>query len=108
MNCAAIVPTLLASGGKEVRPMHNHEPEGYDCPFCRLLRTGESAYPVEIVHQDDDVVVAINPRWWPNNPGACLVVPVAHHENLYELPDELGTPIQRAARRTAVAMKAAF
>ena len=88
--------------------MHNHEPDGYECPFCLVLATGRSALPVEIVHRDDDVAVAVNPRWWPNNPGACLVVPVAHHENLYDLPDELGTPLQRAARCTAIAMKAAF
>jgi histidine triad (HIT) family protein len=88
--------------------MHNHEPPGYRCPFCRAWRDGESDLPLEIVARYDDVFVLVNPRWWPNNPCACLVVPVAHHENLYDLPVQLGTPIARAARDTAIALKAAF
>lgn len=88
--------------------MHNHEPVGYECPFCLVGATGRSALPVEIVPRNEDVILPVNPRWWPRNPGACLVVPLEHHENLYELPDELGTPVQRAARLTAVAMKAAL
>ena len=88
--------------------MYNHEPPGYECPFCLVLRTGASALPVEIVHRTDEVVVAVNPRWWPRNPGGCLVVPVEHHENLYDLPVELARPIHEAARATALAMKAAF
>lgn len=88
--------------------MHNHEPAGYVCPFCRNLWSGESDLPLEIVHRDDEVWVKVNPKWWPNNPGSLLVMPVAHHENIFDLPPELGEPIQRAARDAAVALKAAF
>ena len=88
--------------------MHNHEPPDYECPFCLVLRTGASALPVEIVHRDDDVFVKVNPGWWPNNPGSVLVIPIEHHENVYDLPVELGTPIQRAVRAAALAMKAAY
>jgi histidine triad (HIT) family protein len=85
-----------------------HEPEGYDCPFCENIATGRGAFPVEILHTYDDVVVKMNPRWKPTNPGAALVIPIKHFENLYELPDELGQPIQRAVRETALAMKFAY
>lgn len=88
--------------------MFNHEPEGYLCPFCRNLQDGASDHPLEIVYRDDEVAVKVNPRWRTNNPGAVLVVPVEHHENVYDLPPELGAPIQRAVRDAALAMKAAF
>jgi histidine triad (HIT) family protein len=86
----------------------SHEPEGYKCPFCENIATGQGDFPVEIVHTYDDVVVKMNPRWKPTNPGAVLVIPISHYENIYRLPDELGGPIQRAIRETAIAMKSAF
>ena len=88
--------------------MFNHEPDDYRCPFCRNLRDGESDLPLEILHRTDDVFVKVNPKWWPNNPGAALVIPVEHHENLYDLPDRLAEPLLSATRATAIAMKRAF
>ena len=88
--------------------MFNHEPPGYACPFCRNVRYRESDLPLEILHTTDEVLVKVNPRWWPNNPGGVLVIPVEHHENVYDLPIELGTALQRSIRDTAVAMKVAF
>jgi hypothetical protein len=37
--------------------MRLHEPEGYDCPFCRLLRRADTEHEVPggIVHVDDHV-----------------------------------------------------
>jgi histidine triad (HIT) family protein len=87
--------------------VHNHEPADYRCPFCLNL-TGAADLPLEIIHRDEHVFVKVNPRWWPNNPGSVLVVPVEHHENVFDLPPELGTPIQRAVRDAAIAMKRAF
>ena len=52
--------------------------------------------------------VKLNPKWWPRNPGAALVIPVQHFENVYDLHPELGTPMQRAVRDCAIAMKRAF
>ena len=76
--------------------MFTHQPDGYVCPFCRNIRDGESDHPLEIVYRDDDVFVKVNPKWRPDNPGAALVIPVEHHENLYDLPDRLALPLQRA------------
>jgi histidine triad (HIT) family protein len=86
----------------------SHAPKDYDCPFCRNLATGEGEHPVEILRGYDDVTVKLNPKWWVRNKGAALVVPNTHYENVYDLPVELGTPIQRAVRDAALAMKAAF
>jgi histidine triad (HIT) family protein len=85
-----------------------HAPPDYDCPFCRNIATGEGKYPVEILRRYDDVVVKMNPRWKPANPGAALVMPIEHLENAYELPDTLGNSLQRAVRETAIAMKVAY
>jgi histidine triad (HIT) family protein len=87
--------------------VHNHEPVDYRCPFCRNL-LGDSDLPLEILHRDEHVFVKMNPGWWTNNPGSVLVVPVEHHENVFDLPPDLGTPIQRAVRHAAIAMKGAF
>lgn len=88
--------------------MISHAPDGYVCPFCRNLRDGVGDYPVEIIRAYDEVTVKLNPKWWVRNKGALLVVPNEHYEHVYELPVELGTPIQRAVRDAALALKAAF
>ena len=88
--------------------MYNHEPPEYRCPFCRNLTTGASDHPLEFIHRNDTVFVKMNPKWWPGNPGSVLVIPNDHYENVYDLPVELGTPIQGAVRSAALAMKAAY
>jgi histidine triad (HIT) family protein len=88
--------------------VYNHAPAGYRCPLCRNVRTGESDRPLEILHRYEQVWVKLNPRWWPANAGGALVFPVDHYENVYDLPHDLGGPLQRAVRDTALAMKGAF
>lgn len=90
--------------------MYNHVPDGYDCPFCRLangLDTDQSGQD-DLVFRDEDVTAFISLHWRPNNRGHVLVVPNAHHENVYGLPPDLGTPIQRVVRNMALAMKAVY
>lgn len=50
----------------------------------------------------------VSPRWWPGSPGHVIVVPTVHVENLYDVPDALGGPLFAAARRAALALKAAY
>lgn len=88
--------------------MYNHAPARYECPFCRVVRSGESDLPLEIIHRYEDVLVKMNPKWWPKNPGAVLVIPNEHYENVYDMPPELGTPLQRAVRDASMAMKSAY
>lgn len=87
-----------------------HAPPDYRCPFCAYVRGEDDDYvgPEHVVERTPHTLTYVSPRWWPNNPGAVLVIPTEHYENLYELPDWFGLPIQRAARRAAQAMKLAY
>lgn len=87
-----------------------HAPQGYDCPFCRYASGGENELVQQrhVVARTQDTMTFVSPRWWPNNRGALLIVPVDHYENLYELPDRLGEPLLRATRRAALALKQAY
>ena len=90
--------------------MYNHAPEGYDCPFCRLVcgfDTDRSSQQ-DVVYRDDDVTAFLSAGWWPNSPGNILVVPNERYENTYDLPPELATPIQRVAREVAIAFKETY
>lgn len=90
--------------------MYSHAPNDYRCPFCVYAR-GESDGRVgqeHVVERTPVTLTYVSPKWWPNNEGALLVISTEHHENLYVLPDELGVPMQRAARRAALALKAAY
>jgi histidine triad (HIT) family protein len=90
--------------------MFNHEPAGYACPFCRLLAGAET-----VVNGDRDVILRtelatalVAPRWWPNNLGHVLVIPNAHHENLYDLPARYGHAVHDAIQQVAIAMRTAY
>ena len=90
--------------------MPTHEPEGYDCPFCRLQRgeCNERNQPDDVVAVTDLAFARVSPKWWPANPGAVLVVPRAHHENLYDLPSEVGHAVWDLVQQVAVAVRAAY
>lgn len=47
----------------------SHAPEGYDCPFCRIVADGRSerTSPEHVVKRYKRVTVFMNPRWWENN-----------------------------------------
>jgi histidine triad (HIT) family protein len=87
-----------------------HEPPGYECPFCRLLRGVETERNRldDVVWRDDRTTAFVSPRWWPENPGAAIVIPNDHVENIYAISDELLGAVVATARRVAVAMKAAY
>lgn len=92
--------------------MYSHAPVGYRCPFCRLF-SGEDLGPAgssrdDIVYQDGRVAAIIASKWWRNNKGHVLIIPMTHYENIYDLPPELGTDLQRVSRKVALAMKQAY
>ena len=84
----------------------SHAPPGYDCPFCRYVAgAGNEVLGQEhIVESTPETLTFVAPRIWGRCEGV-LVIPKAHHENLYSLPDELGTPLFGAMRRAALALK---
>ena len=90
--------------------MHTHEPVGYDCPFCRLQRGvhNEHNQPGDVVGVTEHAFARIAPRWWPANEGGALVVPRAHHENLYALPAVVGHAVWDLTQRVAVAMRTTY
>lgn len=90
--------------------MFNHEPAGYQCPFCRWLAGGEDQLggPRDVVRRTDLATAFVSPRWWPNNLGHVLVIPNAHHENLYDLPPEYGHAIHDLVRDIAIAIRTTY
>lgn len=90
--------------------MHNHEPPGYDCPFCRVARGEPTKYTTEeqVVERTEHTVSFVSPRWWTDFGANVLVIPLEHHENIYDLPIRLAEPITTAVQRVARAMKIAF
>jgi histidine triad (HIT) family protein len=51
------------------------------------------------------VTASISPHWWPNNAGHVVIVPNAHFENIYDLPQVYAHRIQDVAQVLALAMK---
>jgi histidine triad (HIT) family protein len=89
-----------------------HAPEGYDCPFCAVVR-GEDRPPPgtqqsDIVHRSRSTTAWINTRWWANNEGHVLVVPNVHVENIFELTRDQAGDIHETAQTVALAMKLAY
>jgi histidine triad (HIT) family protein len=91
--------------------MYNHAPADYVCPFCAIVRgdyDGVYTTADDIVLHTAQVTAFIGAHWWPHNAGHVIVIPNAHHENLYDLPDASGAAIHAAARRIALALKQAY
>ena len=90
--------------------MRTHEPGGYDCPFCRIQQGGHDEHnqPGDVVAVTDLAYARISPKWWPGNPGAALVIPRNHHENLYSIPTDVGHAVWDLTQRVAVAMRTAY
>ncbi len=72
-----------------------------DCIFCKIA-TGE--IPSQKAHHEDNDIVSfldIN----QDVPGHTLVIPVAHYQWFYELPDEIANKLFRVARHVAQKLK---
>jgi len=90
--------------------MFSHQPNDYICPFCNWLAGNETPYKQnnDIVYQDENVTAFISPKWWINNPGHVIVIPNAHHENIYSIPDEALAAIYSTAKQMAVAIRNSY
>ena len=87
--------------------MFNHEPEGYQCPFCVFLKDGDNIMnrQQDIVYQDSLITAFVAPLWWPNNEGHVLIIPNEHFEHIYDLPQRYAHHMQDFAREIAIAFK---
>jgi histidine triad (HIT) family protein len=72
------------------------------CVFCRIIHGEET---VSIVYEDDRSVAFMDIQ--PASPGHVLVVSRAHHENLFDTPDDVATHCLRVARRLAPGIRQA-
>jgi len=92
--------------------MHNHEPVGYDCPFCPIIQTSLSANldnaQTEIVYSLEMATAFLALGRWPKNPVDVLIVPNAHFENLYDLPISYAQPLHQLTRAVALALKGVY
>lgn len=90
--------------------MFNHEPEGYDCPFCKLINGEGDEFTnlQDIVFQNDSVTAFVAPKWWVHNPANIVIIPNQHIENLYDTPDELLSEIYALSKRIAIAIRSTY
>lgn len=67
-----------------------------DCLFCKII-AGE--IPAHKVYEDDDFFAFLDIH--PVNPGHTLIVPKAHHRNIFDLPtdilEKMGPVVQKIA-----------
>jgi histidine triad (HIT) family protein len=88
--------------------LYSHEPPGYECPFCSIVRgedqAGDWTKDSDVVKRDAAATAWIAPLWWPNNAGHVIVVPNAHIENIYLLTGEHALAVHELAREVAIAM----
>lgn len=92
--------------------MFNHAPPDYVCPFCLIVGGIENEQVLtrqqDIVYKDDFVTAFVSSHWWKNNPGHVVIIPNRHFENIYDLPLDYATEIQRVACKVALALKEAY
>ncbi len=92
--------------------MISHAPPNYQCPFCFLIDgiENEIVYTTqkEIVYKTERVTAFVASHQWQGNAPNILIVPNAHFENVYTLPADYGTDIQKAISKVAQALKAVY
>lgn len=91
--------------------MHNHEPEGYVCPLCQIAKgekTDKGSQERSVVYRDEFLTAFVAGKWWRSDPGHVIIIPNAHIENLYDLPEEIGHKIFDLSKRVAHALKDAY
>ncbi len=84
--------------------MYNHEPAGYICPFCCILREK----PEQIIARTDGAAAFLGLGRWGRSPVDVLIVPVEHFENIYDLPARCAPAIHAMTRAAALALKAVY
>jgi histidine triad (HIT) family protein len=84
-------------------------PPGYACPFCQLAVTLHKTPPASPIILVEPRIFAFIPlHHYAGIRGNCLIAPRAHHENVLDIPDDLGDDFFRATRRISKAMLNAF
>ncbi|HET9641342.1 MAG TPA: HIT domain-containing protein [Candidatus Paceibacterota bacterium] len=72
-----------------------------DCIFCKIA-AGD--IPSEKMHHENGSIVSF-PDKHPVRPGHTLVVPSAHYEWFWQLPDDLANDLFKVCRALAIELK---
>jgi len=70
------------------------------CVFCKIVR---KAVPASIIYEDDAVLAFLDIR--PLSKGHTLIIPKAHYETIFDIPEELLAKVHKVAKHVAAAVK---
>lgn len=91
--------------------MFSHEPENYICPLCQIANgedTHQGSQEDSVVFRDELVTVFVAGKWWRGNEGHVIIIPNAHIENIYVMPDEVLSHISVLSKKVAFAIKETY
>lgn len=71
-----------------------------DCLFCKIAK---GIVPAEKVFEDDSTVAFLDIT--PKAPGHTILIPKAHAENIFDLPDDAVGPFFTAVKKVAYMVK---
>lgn len=71
-----------------------------DCIFCKI---GRKVILADIIYEDDFSIAFLDIN--PVNIGHTLLMPKEHHENVFDLPEELLAKLSLNSKRLASAIK---
>ena len=72
-----------------------------NCIFCKIAR---DEVPSEKAHHESGEIITL-PDIHPVTPGHTLVIPTAHYQWFYELPEDLNTKLFKTAQKVARELK---
>ncbi|WP_087022667.1 HIT family protein [Thaumasiovibrio subtropicus] len=84
--------------------MHNHEPDGYNCPFCKMV-SGSLSNDPDVIYESELGFVCLGLRHHENSGPTVLVVPKAYYENIYDLPNEVLAHLAVLSKNVAIAVR---
>jgi histidine triad (HIT) family protein len=89
--------------------MYNHATEEYSCPICLAAEGIESEatwiVQPDIFYRDLDIMAFIGSKSIEGNDHHPIIVPIAHHEHLYDIPDAISAKIIQLSKRVAIGLK---
>jgi len=72
------------------------------CIFCRIA---QKQVPASLVYEDENVMAFLDIR--PLNEGHSLVIPKAHYESIFDIPQDLISYLHGITKQVALAVKKA-
>ncbi len=71
-----------------------------DCIFCKIVH---KKAPATLLYEDDEVMAFLDIR--PVSEGHSLVIPKAHYETIFDIPEELLGKVHKIAKKIAQAVE---